>query len=81
VPDGGLQTVVTSRDGLPDEAFAAMLGRAGVDGQPLSEFHLAADDAVHRGALMGFAAWDEGEAARAFARLEAVFGGGRSRSA
>jgi GntR family transcriptional regulator/MocR family aminotransferase len=81
IPDGGLQTVVTSCEGLRDEAFAAMLKRAGVDGQPLSEFHLAPEGAVHRGVLMGFAAWDEDEAAKAFMRLEAVFGGARSRSA
>ncbi len=74
VPDGGLQTVVTSREDMPDEALADRLAGAQVYGQPLSAFHMMPDRADHRGILMGFAAWEEREAARAFARLSNAFG-------
>jgi GntR family transcriptional regulator/MocR family aminotransferase len=69
VPDGGLQTVVTSRGGEGEDALMARFAKAGIQGQPLADFHLAPESASHRGVLMGFAAWNEDEAARALARL------------
>ncbi|MGB0085416.1 MAG: PLP-dependent aminotransferase family protein [Rhodomicrobiaceae bacterium] len=69
IPDGGLQTVVRSRDGSGDAALIAQLTKAGIASQPLSEFHLDPQKATHHGALMGFAAWRESEAATALARL------------
>jgi GntR family transcriptional regulator/MocR family aminotransferase len=73
VPDGGLQTVVRSREEIGDEALAARLEQAGIGSQPLSEFHLEPDRAVHQGVLMGFAAWHEREADKAFRRLAALY--------
>ncbi len=73
IPDGGLQTVVTSRDGVEEARLANRLADAGVFGQPLGEFHLAPESATHRGLLMGFAAWDEASSAKAFARLGKAF--------
>jgi hypothetical protein len=65
--------VVRSKEGIGDEALAARLERAGIGSQPLSEFHLEPGQAVHRGVLMGFAAWNEREADRAFRRLAALY--------
>jgi GntR family transcriptional regulator/MocR family aminotransferase len=71
--DGGLQTVVTAREAVADEALAARLGEAGIQSQPLSELHLAPAQAAHKGVLMGFAAWEAPEANRAFRRLAALY--------
>jgi GntR family transcriptional regulator/MocR family aminotransferase len=71
--DGGLQTVVTSAEPIADDALAAKLGEAGIQCQPLSELHLEPGKAVHRGVLMGFAAWAPDEADRAFRRLAALY--------
>jgi GntR family transcriptional regulator / MocR family aminotransferase len=71
--DGGLQTVVTSTQPVADTALAAKLGQAGIQCQPLSELHFEPGEARHRGVLMGFAAWGEEEADRAFARLGALY--------
>ncbi|MGF1620394.1 MAG: PLP-dependent aminotransferase family protein [Rhodomicrobiaceae bacterium] len=68
-PDGGLQTVVTSRDGEAEDMLMARLARAGIQAQPLADFHLAPETALHRGVLMGFAAWKDDEAAKALAHL------------
>jgi len=73
IPDGGLQTVVTSRDGMEDEALASHLGKAGVQCQPLSDFRMLSGAGSHRGVLMGFAAWNEADAAKALARLGALY--------
>ncbi len=73
IPDGGLQTVVRSREEMSDEALAARLEQAGIGSQPLSEFHLEPEKTTRRGVLMGFAAWSETEAARAFERLAALY--------
>ncbi|WP_088342620.1 MULTISPECIES: PLP-dependent aminotransferase family protein [Rhodomicrobium] len=73
MPDGGLQTVVTSRDGMADAALAAHLAKADMQGQPLGDFHMVPKAAVHRGMLMGFAAWGEAEAAKAMARLARLY--------
>jgi GntR family transcriptional regulator / MocR family aminotransferase len=73
IPDGGLQTVVTSRDGMEDEALASHLGKAGVQCQPLSDFRMLPEAGRHRGVLMGFAAWNEAGAAKALARLGALY--------
>ena len=73
IPDGGLQTVVTSRDGIGDEALASHLGAAGVQCQPLSDFRMLPEGGVHRGVLMGFAAWNEADAAKALAQLAALY--------
>jgi GntR family transcriptional regulator/MocR family aminotransferase len=75
MPDGGLQTVVMSEDGLGDEALAARLEAAGIQAQPVSELHLEPERARHRGVLMGFAAWSDGEARRAFRAMEKVWRG------
>jgi len=72
MPDGGMQTVVTSLDGLDDGALAAKLAVAGIQSQPLGELHLEPHRTVHHGVLMGFAAWGEEDTSRAFARLSAV---------
>jgi GntR family transcriptional regulator/MocR family aminotransferase len=73
MPPGGLQTVVTSEDRLEDNALAARLEAYQVFSQPLAAFHLQPANAIHRGVLMGFSAWDEPAAAKALARL-AAFG-------
>jgi GntR family transcriptional regulator/MocR family aminotransferase len=75
--DGGLQTVVTPAGPLSDEALAGKLAQAGIQCQPLSELHLAPDAARHKGVLMGFAAWGQDEADRAFRKLAALYGQGR----
>ncbi len=72
--DGGLQTVVTAVEQLSDEALAAKLEAAGIQSQTLSELHLEPGRALHRGVLMGFAAWNEAEAARAFRHLARLYG-------
>jgi GntR family transcriptional regulator/MocR family aminotransferase len=69
VPDGGLQTIVTSRNGESEDMLMARLAKAGIQGQPLADFHLAPERALHRGVLMGFAAWKDDEAAKALAHL------------
>lgn len=69
VPDGGLQTVVTSRDGMEEAVLASNLAKAGVQCQPLGNFRMLPADDAHRGILMGFAAWTEAEAAAALAAL------------
>jgi GntR family transcriptional regulator/MocR family aminotransferase len=71
--DGGLQTVVTAAQPVADTALAAKLGEASIQCQPLSELHLHPDKALHGGVLMGFAAWGEDEADRAFRRLGALY--------
>jgi GntR family transcriptional regulator / MocR family aminotransferase len=63
-PDGGMQTVVTARDAVDDKNLAALLAGAGIDCHPLCDFHLSPEKALHRGALMGFSAWNEDEAMR-----------------
>jgi GntR family transcriptional regulator/MocR family aminotransferase len=73
VPDGGLQTVVTSRDGMEDELLASHLAKAGVQCQPLSGFYMTRAVRQHRGVLMGFAAWSEAEAGKALARLRELY--------
>lgn len=72
-PDGGLQAVVTSREGLDEKSLAALLARAEIFGQPLRDFHLLPEQATHGGLLMGFAAWGESGAERAFSRLHTLF--------
>ncbi len=74
IRDGGLQTVVTSRDGMSDEALASHLAKAGVQCQPLSDFHLLPANAACRGVLMGFAAWNAAETSHALARLATLYG-------
>jgi GntR family transcriptional regulator/MocR family aminotransferase len=69
IPDGGLQTVVRSGEGLSEKRLAARLDKAGVAGQPLADFHLEPGKARHEGLLMGFAAWDGRQAGDAFRRL------------
>jgi len=72
--DGGLQTVVTAADPLlDDEALAAHLASAGIQSQALSQLHLTPGQAVHKGVLMGFAAWGQDEANRAFRRLATLY--------
>ncbi len=71
--DGGLQTVVTADEPVSDDALAAKLWGAGIQCQALSELHLAPGEAIHKGVLMGFAAWGQDEAERAFARLAALY--------
>ncbi len=73
MPDGGLQTVIRSRDGISDAALMQRLRSAGIGGQRLSDFHIEPANATHRGILMGFAAWDESETAKAFERLAALY--------
>ncbi len=73
MPDGGLQTVVTSGDGISDAALAELLAKADVQCQPLAEFHMRPAKAAHRGVLMGFAAWSEEDAAKAQARLARLY--------
>jgi GntR family transcriptional regulator/MocR family aminotransferase len=73
VPDGGLQTVVRSREEIGDEELARRLEAAGIGSQPLSEFHIEPERASHRGVLMGFAAWQESKAERAFKRLAELY--------
>jgi GntR family transcriptional regulator/MocR family aminotransferase len=73
IPDGGLQTVVASRDGMKDQALASHLAKAGVQCQPLCDFRMMPADGAQGGALMGFAAWNETEAARALAGLGALY--------
>lgn len=73
IPDGGLQTVVTSRDGIEDAALASHLAQAGVQCQPLSAFRMLPAESAHRGVLMGFAAWNEADAASALAALGALY--------
>jgi GntR family transcriptional regulator/MocR family aminotransferase len=73
-PDGGLQTVVTSRDGMEDEVLASFLAQAGVQCQPLSDFRMLPEIRAHRGVLMGFAAWNESEAAKSLAGLGTLYG-------
>jgi GntR family transcriptional regulator / MocR family aminotransferase len=80
VPDGGLQTVVSSEEALSDDALAVLLLRAGIDCHPLSDFHLAPAKALHRGVLMGFSAWSEEEAARVLAGLTDIDDRNRGRS-
>lgn len=72
IPDGGLQTVVRSRDGADDEALASHLARAGIQCQPLSDFRMLPEGDAH-GVLMGFAAWNEAAAAAALARLGVLY--------
>jgi GntR family transcriptional regulator/MocR family aminotransferase len=74
IPDGGLQTVVTSLDGMADEALASYLAKAGVQCQPLSDFRMLPEAGAHSGVLMGFAAWNEADAAKALAALGALYG-------
>jgi len=69
IPDGGLQTVVRSLDGMGDKALASRLAEAGVQCQPLSDFQMLPEDGSHGGVLMGFAAWSEAETAAALAKL------------
>jgi GntR family transcriptional regulator / MocR family aminotransferase len=69
VPDGGMQTVVVSSDGTPEEGLAKQLARLGIDGQALSELHLDPSNATHRGILMGFSAWSEETAKTYLERL------------
>ncbi len=64
MPDGGMQTVVSSLEGHDDAALLRYFGLAGIDGQPLSDFHLEPERASHRGLLMGFSAWPEAEMRR-----------------
>jgi GntR family transcriptional regulator/MocR family aminotransferase len=73
IRDGGLQTVVNSTEAVSDAALAEKLAAAGIQCQPLSQLHLAPADARHRGVLMGFAAWGEAEAARAFRALGGIY--------
>jgi GntR family transcriptional regulator/MocR family aminotransferase len=72
VPDGGMQTVVVSNDGTPEEGLAKQLARLGIDGQPLSELHLDPSSATHRGMLMGFSAWSEETARPYLERLSKI---------
>jgi GntR family transcriptional regulator/MocR family aminotransferase len=72
IPPGGLQTVVTSEDGLADAVLAAMLAERKVFHHPLAAFHLRPEAALHRGLLMGFAAWDEATAGKTLARLSGI---------
>jgi GntR family transcriptional regulator/MocR family aminotransferase len=73
VPDGGMQTVVVSSDGTPDDDLAKRLARLGIDGQPLSELHLDPGNATHPGMLMGFSAWSEETARPYLERLALKF--------
>jgi GntR family transcriptional regulator/MocR family aminotransferase len=73
IPAGGLQTMVTAREGLDETLLAKRLAAGGIFGQRLGDFHLAPEHAVHRGLLMGFSAWDEATAATALARLARMF--------
>lgn len=72
-PGGGMQTVVTWAGEGDEQALVRKLGAAGIECQPLGALHLEPQKAVHRGVLMGFAAWGEAETRRAFDRLAAVF--------
>jgi GntR family transcriptional regulator/MocR family aminotransferase len=71
--EGGLQTIVTSEEGLADAALARRLEAGGIQSQPVSELHLEPALARHRGVLMGFAAWSDAEAGRAFRAMEAIY--------
>jgi GntR family transcriptional regulator/MocR family aminotransferase len=73
IPDGGLQTVVTSLDGMGDEALASHLAKAGVQCQPLSDFRMLPTSGAHGSVLMGFAAWNERDAANALVRLGGLY--------
>jgi GntR family transcriptional regulator/MocR family aminotransferase len=79
VPDGGMQTVVVSSDGTPEEDLAKQLARLGIDGQALSELHLDPCNATHRGLLMGFSAWSE-EIAQAYLEKLSKTGAARSKT-
>jgi GntR family transcriptional regulator / MocR family aminotransferase len=54
---------------MDDRNLAALLSRAGIDCQPLRDFHLEPEKAVHRGVLMGFSAWSEDDAQRVLEKL------------
>jgi DNA-binding transcriptional MocR family regulator len=69
LPDGGMQTVVRSLEGKDDAALLQHLGLAGIDGHPLSGFHLAPERASRHGVLMGFSAWPEAEIRRVLSGL------------
>lgn len=74
MPDGGLQTVVTSGDGaLTELELWRRLHEAGIYSQPLSWFHIEPERATCRGLLMSFASWPEHEMAEAFRRLSTLF--------
>jgi GntR family transcriptional regulator/MocR family aminotransferase len=75
VPDGGLQTVVSAREEIADTALAGILARANIFAHPLRDYHLRPDQAVHRGVLMGFAAWPEEKAKRVLESLAPHFRG------
>ena len=75
--DGGLQTVVTSAEPMPDDVLSDKLAQVNVQCQPLSDFHLTPASAMHKGVLMGFAAWRQDDADRAFKRLARKPWGGR----
>jgi GntR family transcriptional regulator/MocR family aminotransferase len=69
LPDGGMQTVVRSLEGKDDAALLQHLGLAGIDGHPLSGFHLTPERASRHGVLMGFSAWPEAEIRRVLSGL------------
>ncbi len=73
VPDGGMQTVVASQNGLSDRELAMVLSRAGIDSHPLCDFHVNLSKTVKSGVLMGFSAWSEAEARRVFETLPERF--------
>ena len=73
IPDGGLQTIVASKEDMEDGQLASHLAKAGVQCQPLSDFRMLPGPGAHRGVLMGFAAWNEADAAKALSRLGALY--------
>jgi GntR family transcriptional regulator/MocR family aminotransferase len=73
LPDGGLQTVVTSQQAMSDEALAALLAKAGIQSQPLCDFAMLPGTVLQGRILAGIAAWSETAAAEALSRLQNVF--------
>lgn len=58
-PKGGMQTVVSSKEGLGDRCLAERFATMGIECSPLCDFHLEPDKAGHKGVLMGISAWSE----------------------